>query len=1052
MSHEHDSGLPYAYDRAADKGAELQGVVFYGQRPYLQGAELNDLQTIARKRHERLGRLVAKDGDRIERAEAIVDTNAGTVTLTEGSIYVAGDVHPVAAAILTAVPMVGRVAIGVRLTKSWITHEDDPSLIGLVPGSVAEGEPGAARERVAISWARDLDGGAGTFYAVYVLVDGTIIDQRSPSILEPAMQAIALYDRAHGHYVVSGCRVTGLGAQAGSQMFSIESGEANINGFKRVRLAAARLAMPEDWDEAAVPGETHTYPGGASYTFEVDQKPIGVINSILLTREKTVSVTRGAIVAGQDGLPDTSVIQIVEVKQGSTKYTATTDYIRTGNSIDWAPAGAEPAIGSTYSVTYRYRASVQPTASTDTTITVSGGAMGGDIIVAYTVKMQRIDLIGLNSEGAPVYIKGVSARSNAAAPIAPSDILPLATVSNDWMSRPVVVNDMVRSIPYAEMWRLYERVIEHDRLIQLTRLQTSLDRKDPVAKKGMFVDPFADDSFRDGGAAQTAAIGLGMMQLAITPTHHRLALTRAVTLDWIEETVTEQGLITACTKINPYANFTPLPAALALDPAADYWSEARTIWASGQTIQINGGVTFSGPLQTVTTATQVVSQTTEQAEFLRPIPVSFSISGFGHGEILSALTFDALDVKPAGILAGDANGQISGSFVIPANVPAGTKEVTALGAGGSRATALFTGAGEINIETLRRVTTITTWTLAAVQSDPQAQLFSVAAARQLVGVDIHLCAIGDRAKGLLVEQVSTENGYPTTDTAAQASVSMTGAQTGWTSARYALPVTTLPDRLHACVVKTDDADHSISYARLGDFDAARQRFVTSHPYVVGPRFSSVNASTWTAHQDEALAFRIIAARYPVTTKTVDLGTVNLVQCSDLQIRAGVELPSSACSVIFEVERSNGTIYQLLPYQLLQLPEYITETVQVRAILKGTETLSPVLFAPVTLVAGRIATEATYVTRAFALGAAVRLTAYLKAYLPGGSTLAMAYSVNGGAWSPLPLNKTEALTYALWTEQTFEAAALTGDSVRIRITATGGPAARFVGGDFGASIF
>ncbi|MBX8828416.1 hypothetical protein, partial [Ochrobactrum sp. SFR4] len=81
------------------------------------------------------------------------------------------------------------------------------------------------------------------------------------------------------------------------------------------------------------------------------------------------------------------------------------------------------------------------------------------------------------------------------------------------------------------------------------------------------------------------------------------------------------------------------------------------------------------------------------------------------------------------------------------------------------------------------------------------------------------------------------------------------------------------------------------------------------------------------------------------TKVVDLGTIDLNNCSDLQIRAAVELPSQACSVVFEVERTNGTIYKLLPYQLLELTEYITETVKLRAILTGTSKLSPVLFAP-----------------------------------------------------------------------------------------------------------
>ncbi|POO54293.1 DUF4815 domain-containing protein [Agrobacterium rosae] len=1070
MAFEHESGLPHAYDRSVGK-SEQQGLVFYGEQHFLQGPELNEVQTIARARHNRLGRLVAKDGDRIERAEAVVDIEAKTVTLTAGSIYVAGDVFPVGEAVLTNVAMVGRVDIGVRLRKSYITHEQDASLLGIVPGSEAEGEPGAAREIASIAWAKANDNGQGDFYAVYTLQDGTIIDQRGPSLLEPAMQALAEYDRAHGHYVVSGCRVTALGANAGAQAFTIEQGEANISGFKRTRYAALRLTETQEWDEFAIPGETDTYPGGASYTFEVDQFPIGVINSILLTKERTVNVTRGAVANGQDALPDSSITEIKSVSQSGTTFTT---YLRTGNNVDWGPAGAEPAAGSTYSVTYRYRAAVQATAYTDKTITVSGGAAGGDIITAYTAKMPRIDRIGLRRDGSPVYIRGVSARSNPVPPIVPGDVLPLATVANDWMTKPIVENDAVRSIPYSEIWRYFNRIVDHERLIQLERLKSGIDSREPVAKKGVFVDPFTDDSYRDAGTAQTAAIGLGVFQLAITPTFFYANLTAPVMLDYVEEVIASQELKTACELINPYANFSPLPGSMKLTPAVDFWTVQQTEWLSAQTINMNMGMTFGGPLQTTSVAEQLVDQRSEQAEFLRVIPVAFEIDGFGAGEILDSLTFDGINVKPAGQQQANANGKITGTFNIPANVTAGTKPVFAKGRGTTEANAMFTGEGKIETDVMRRVTTIQTWTQMQIVNnwnnsggggggsdsgghggsdpDPQAQMFGVSEPRQIVGVDFHLCKIGDRAHGLLVEQVTTDNGYPTVDVQAQTYIPMVGAVVGWKPARYRLPVTTLPDRRSAFVIKTDDNEHSVSLAKLGGFDADLQKHVSSHPYVIGPRFSSVNAITWTAHQDEALSFRLVAAKYTATTKTVNLGTINLVQCSDLQIRAAVDLPSAECSVVFEIQRPNGTIYRLSPFQVLQLTEYLTETVTLRAVLKGTEKLSPILFSPVEIIAGKIATEATYITRAMSLGAAVRLTSYLKTYMPSGSTFAMAFSIAGQAWTNLPLKATAALAFPLWTEKTYEATNLTGDNVRLKITATGGPAARVMAGDFGAGIF
>lgn len=1080
MAHEHESGLPFAFDRASGK-PEQQSVVFYGERPFIQGAEMNDMQAIIRGRHDRLGRLVAGDGDRIERADAVVDGEAQSVALTEGSIYVAGDIMPVAAAVLTDVPMTGRVEIGVRLTTTYLTHEDDPSLVGLVPGSLAEGEPGAAREVASIAWALEGDDGEGDFFSVYTLLDGTILDQTGPSILEPAMQALASYDRPNGNYVVSGCRVTFLGTNSGQQLFSIEAGEANIFGFKRTRLAAIRHSQQMQWEELAIPGETKTYTGGASNTFTVDQAPIGVINSILLTKEKTVTLTRGAIVNGADALPDSSIVSVSNVSQGGTVFASPASYSLISGNIDWAAAGAEPAAGSSYSVTYRYRALVTADEFTNTTFKVSGGATGGDVIIAYTRKLPRVDRLCLQQDGSPIYINGIPARVGPMPPAVASDALKLCQIYNDWMSDPIVTNELVLALTKEQEWRFYNRILDLDRLVQLERGKSAIDSKEPVAKKGMFVDPFLDDTYRDAGSAQTGSIGEGMLQLAIRPTFYATTLVDAVMLDYVEEEIVSQPLVTGCVKINPYANFLPLPGALKLTPAVDFWTESKTTWLSPETQEFNRGVrTDGGPLETRSTDEQLVDNRVEQLTFLRQIAVVFRISGFSPGEILQTLTFDGLNVKPPGTQTANSDGIISGNFTIPANVTAGSKVVSAKGQGGTTASALFTGQGTLEVDVMRRVTTIESWTEPQLvqmppstpnvrppnpwggnndggsgnnDSDPQAQMFAVPELRQVIGVDFRLCKIGDPNKGLLINQVTIDNGYPTTDVVAQIPVSMKNAVVGWKSARYPLPVTTPSDRKHAFVIKTDDNEHSVSLAKLGGFDASRQQKVTSHPYVTGPRFDSVNAATWTAHQDEALAFKLVAAKYPVTTKTVDLGSFALTQASDLQVRAAVELPSSGCSVVFEIERPNGTIYKLLPFQVLQLTEFITETVQLRAVLKGTSKLSPILYAPVQLVAGKIDTSLTYITRSMTLGEAVRVAAYFKAYLPGGASISsVAISRDLAAWQNLTLTKTDALSFPLWTERKYEITNQNGALVRLRIMASGGPAARLIIGDLGAGIF
>ncbi|WP_375645067.1 DUF4815 domain-containing protein, partial [Bartonella sp. MR100HLJHH] len=904
----HESGLPFAIDRSRGK-EEQQSVVFYGTRPFIQSGELNEVQTIIRGRHDRLGRLVAQEGDRVERADAFVNKETRTVTLTDGKIYIAGDIFPVAPAVLNNVSMIGRLEIGVKLQKKWITHEDDPELLGQVPGTLAEGEVGAARETAKLVWALKEDAQSGTFFPVYILQDGVLIDQKSPSLLEPAMQAIATYDRAHGHYIVSGCRVSALGANNGCQVFSIQEGEANINGFKRKRLAALRHEEMQDFSTSVVPSETHIFAppkGKTSFTFKPYYFPIADIQSLLLTKEKTVNVTRGAVAAGRDGVPDKSITAFIKVVQGNKEFKEGTDFKKTGDTIDWAPLGDEPLLGSTYKVTYRTRAKITADKVTEQEITVSGGAQGGDIIVSYTYKLPRIDRIGLNTGGNVVYIKGISA-DHPMAPSVPDDVLSLATITNNWLETPVVVNDGTRVAPYDEMWRYFQRVLSLDRLMQLERIKSNVDSKEPVAKKGMFADPFLDDSYRDGGFQQTGAVGNGILQLAIDPTFYTAPLKAPVTLDWTNEVIIAQELTTACEKINPYQNFAPLPGTVTLDPATDFWHEQRTDWLSSVTNQLNMGWNRGRSIRKTEISDDLVSATQEKIDFLRQITLSFKIEGLGKWEQLESLTFDGVNVLPNYPLFADSYGAIEGTFKIPKNITAGTKNVVARGKGGTIATGLFTGQGVIDVKVMRRTTTVKIWT----QVDPQAQVFTPDETRQITGIDFHLCKIGNQNHDLVIDLVTTENGYPTADIQAQSFYSMKGAKLGWAEARYDVPLLVMDDRLTAFVIKTDDSNHSVSLAKLGDFDAEHQRYVSSHPYVTGPRFSSVNAQSWTAHQDEALAFRVLAARYTQTEKTIDFGTFDLVDCSDLQIRAAIELPSSDCSVIFEIERNNGTVYQLL---------------------------------------------------------------------------------------------------------------------------------------------
>lgn len=1075
MTYKHRSGLTGAYDRTT--AFPLWDSVVTREGHLGQAAEIVEAQAILQRKIRSIGNLVARDGDRVEGGDIIIDVDAGTVTLTPGRVYVRGRVLDVPTVTLAAVPMTGAIHIGVRSVETFTTDLDEPALVGLHPGSLSEGEAGAARSTFALVWGFSGDGIEGDLYSVYLLKDGVAIDQTPPPNLTGINAQLAVYDfDANGNYIVDGCKAVALGKIGTDQHFSIEAGVANIKGFKRSRQAALRHAQLEASDLFTIPVEIHSH-GAGSTVVTLNHSPIATINQVLVEKQVTESVTRGGTPNTSDAFVNTGVTSIVSVVQGGTTYVVTTDFTKAGDLISWVPGGIEPATGSSYDVTYRYLGLVTPTDITATTLTVAGGFDGGQVQVDYDFKLPRVDVLGLDSDGLPVYIKGVSSRANALPPKIPSDVLPLALVENNWTGAPTVTNIGVRAYTMAKVDRMYNSLVDALDLIALERLQRDIDSREPISKHGVFVDPFTSDRYRDEGEPQTAAVFGGLLRMAIAPTFHSMNLAGVTMLDWTEEVAIEQSLATSCQKINPYLNFNAIPASMTINPPVDYWTESATEWASDSAaalsspLTVSTGRTVTGRTTTTTTTTQ--RQTVESAgersellELLREITLEFTINGFFVGEELTLLEFDGIDVTPAGPLVADADGEIVGTFDIPANVPSGSKALIAEGAGGSEAAGVFVGQGTIEIDILRRVTTTSVRRVSATRPapggsggsrgergdpDPLAQTFTMIDGRHIAGVNLKVCAIGDATKPIILEIVTVENGIPTTDVVAQAYYGMAAAVIGvWTEIRFAYPVWLSPGTEYAFVVKTNDPDHAISTAKIGDFDIDTQTPVAAQPYSVGVMLSSSNAKTWTPHQAEDITFQLIAAIFDPLTKTVEVGTFAAVNMSDLLIRAEVELPTAAASMHFEVELDDGSVTLLNPGQAWEMQVFYTGDVQVRAVLSGAERVSPVVFPVILAVEGEMQTTGSYVTRAFTMGTDIDVLSYLKTKLPAGSTLVLEADAADDIWTAVPQTVQTPLQESGWIERKYVLAGHDANPVgRLRISTTATPAARPLAYDFRA---
>lgn len=1070
MAHEHDSGLPNTHDRAKGDNSQ-QALVFAGDAA-LQGAELNELQTIVRERHGRVSGLFVKAGDRQVGGEAIVDIDAGTVRLAAGRIYAHGDVFPVDEALIAEVPMEGTVSIGVRVQIEYVTAEDRPELLGLVPGTEAFGEPGAAREIVSLVWALGDDSQAGEFVPVYTLLDGAIIDQQPPPALSGVIKQISDYDyQANGHYIVDGCNVSCVGKRGTSWVFSIGAGIANILGYKRIREASLRFEVPEEAELEDVVAEIHNYgtAAGGAHTIQLQRAPIASLTSLVVVKRAVESVLRGSVPGTSDALDNSSVFEIESVVAGATTYAAGTNFVLADGEINWSPSGAEPAGSTYYTVTYLYSETVTPDAMTDTSITVSGGVQNKPITVRYLSKIPRIDLICLDVAGLPKYVKGISARKNGLAPIEPRSLLKLAEIHNDWLNLPRIENSGVRNFTYAQMRRLFGRLI--DMLDQFDR-QTSLNAitaSSPVAKKGIFTDNFVDDFYRDQGSTQTAACNQGVLQIAIDAAMLELVSSGAHTKPFTERVVFSQPLRTSAMKINPYASIERMPAFMRLDPSTDYWTDTVTQWTSDVTREFSAAPD-QPPSQNV--INEVTELRREVARFLRTTnPITVRIEGFGVGEVLKSLAFDGLDVLPAGELVGDANGEIELTFVIPEGVPAGIKTLRAEGMAGSFAEARYVGEGVIDVTVMRRVhlvarqaaapvinnitniTQITNTTINQItqnvvvaagtngSNDPLAQTISVPAPYMLTGINLWVAEVGDPSKGVRVQLSTVSNGYPTAEVLAEAFVNMTNVQPGdKIEPRFDLPVYLEPWRQYAIVVLTDDIDHALSIARLGDVITSTQQFVGTQPYNIGVLFSSANRLTWTAHQDADLAFELVAAEFDHANHEVDIWTGLLDEISDLMVRASVEVPTDEAAFWFELERANGRVIKILPGQNLQFDDFVDEEVTLRAVMVGNDRIAPILYPGAIIAGGRMRASGTYISRAFPFGSAVDLAALFAAKLPAGSGAAVAVSLDGGSWQSLSADGSAVLGDG-WIEPKYKRNGVTGSTGRVRLTLTGTPAAR-----------
>ncbi|MDP3229377.1 MAG: DUF4815 domain-containing protein [Acidovorax sp.] len=1056
--------------------------IAFRQDRVLQSAELNDAQAMAAHRLRSIADVLFRDGDVIRDARCIVNPDTGAVQAEAGAIYLQGAVRGVPPATFT-VPVVGVIAIGVYLFTSTVTELDDPSLLNPATGSPAYQQPGALRIKVDPAWGHEGDGQAGDFFPVYTVDNGYLRAKEAPPNLDAVTQALAGYDRdsTGGSYIVNGLGVVQANdLPTGEQVFTVDEGRARVGGYPIELQAGRRLVAATVADLLLIDSEPHQSTTIGAQRIDISRPPCKGVPQVRITARKTVTLVHGGFSGAADPLPDATVIQIELVKQGATTYTLTADYKLTAGQVDWSPAGAEPAPGSSYDVTYQYVANVAPTDVDPGGFTITGAIVGTLVLVTYQQQLRRIDRLCLTREGTFAWLRGISSPWKPTAPVVPDDMLCIASVYQTWDSERRVVNDAVKMVPMArqvgEQRRLDNVILD---LAEL-RLSTSAQGLDSGIKKGIFADPFLNDAVRDAGQPQTAAIVRGSLQLPITPTVHALGagLPERMAPAHGYRVVLAQTMRTGSMNVNPYMAFDPIPAAVVLTPNVDRWTAVTTQWSSAITERLNTGTGTDARYTGAWNTSRVLSETSSALETLRPTTVRFDLKGWGPGEALGDVAFDGLPVAAApvagGTLVANAQGELAGTFVVPEGVPAGTRVVNFTGPMGSRGSQTFMGQGTAILRTQQQVTTeiwaysypapiatggpvfgprgagstptqnqsaCSKW-LYEGYFDPLAQTFVLDLATQSTGVDLWFTAKG----GPVVVQIrETSNGVPSQAVVIEQRVPesaiVLGAQTRVTWA----PTLLQARREYAIVVLCDDATTAVAVAELGKQDPV-QGYVTSQPYQVGVLLSSSNASTWTPHQDRDLWFALLGAQYTQTERLIDLGTVDLVDATDLMVLGFAERPSAAANLLFEVqfpEAMGSEVVRLTDGQVVWLAAPFTGAVQVRARISGDAHLAAVLQNGIQLVAGTIQGTGTYISRTVAADDDNTVKVVYEGDIPGGSavTVHVQGTAPGAPWVLVPYlsasTNTAGVREITHELQDFDA----GDGARVRLTLTGSTTAR-----------
>ncbi len=218
-------------------------------------------------------------------------------------------------------------------------------------------------------------------------------------------------------------------------------------------------------------------------------------------------------------------------------------------------------------------------------------------------------------------------------------------------------------------------------------------------------------------------------------------------------------------------------------------------------------------------------------------------------------------------------------------------------------------------------------------------------------------------------------------------------------------------------------------------------FVTGQKVVISGATQTDYNGAYTVTVTGPTTFTYTVANSPATPATGTI-LISAGDITDLVALAGVERINSETDAEFIFTRPDGSQIRGADNARIQLAEDVNVPLTFSAVLRGTTTASPYLFAGSQALYGNLGETGAYVSRAVPCAAGAKVSCTFESLLPGASSVLVEFEKSDGTWQTVTLTSSSPVGDG-WVEQVHTVAnfAAGGTTTRVRLTLTGTAAAR-----------